>query len=120
MHFTDLKAWQKALLLVEDIYRISQKFPPDERFGLTSQIRRASASVVANIAEGFGRFTYDDKANRYTIARGECTEVQAFLYIARQLQFVDPKEIKPALILAEEVQKILSGLIHSCKKKSNS
>lgn len=80
--FTDLAAWQKAKELAQEVYFLTKEFPPDERFGMTAQIRKSSVSVLANIAEGFGRFTYPDKANRYVIARGELAETKSFLLVA--------------------------------------
>jgi four helix bundle protein len=80
--YKDLEVWQVAMDLVEEIYKLTSAFPKEEQYGLTSQVRRASTSIVANIAEGFGRFTFPDKAHTYTIVRGECTEVEAYLLVA--------------------------------------
>ncbi|MBI3331513.1 four helix bundle protein [Candidatus Peregrinibacteria bacterium] len=109
--FTELHAWQRGMDLVEEIYLITKKFHPDERFGLTAQIRKAANSVVANTAEGFGRSTSRDKANKYTIARGECTEVHAFVLIAIRLKFLPEQEASKAMSLSIETGKLLSGLI---------
>jgi four helix bundle protein len=95
--YTDLNAWKYSINLIEEIYRISSQFPKEEQYGLTSQIRRASNSIAANIAEGFGRYTYPDKANKYIIARGECVEVECFLRIALQLNFVPSEELQKSL-----------------------
>ena len=116
--FTDLQAWQKGLRLSKEVYKLSGKFPRSELFALTSQIRRASTSILANIAEGFGRYTYADKAHKYTIARGECSEVHAFLLIAQELNLIAPDEIGDAIELSKEVGRILSGLIASCRSQS--
>jgi len=113
--YTDLDAYQLSMDLVEEVYTLTRTFPPEELYGLTSQLRRAATSTVANIAEGFGRFTYDDKAHRYTIARGECTEVEAFLFIALRLKFTTTEKVKRALQLVKHVGRLLSGLIKSCK-----
>lgn len=117
-HFTDLTAWKVGLELVEEIYRLSKKFPKEEMFGLTSQIRRSSTSILANIAEGSGRFTFADKAARYTISRGECAETEAHLRIAIALHFLTSEEAQKGLSLIEREQKLLSGLITSCKQRS--
>ncbi|KKW36838.1 hypothetical protein A2454_04550 [Candidatus Peribacteria bacterium RIFOXYC2_FULL_55_14] len=116
--FTDLQAWQKGLQMTKEIYKLSGKFPRSELFALTSQIRRASTSILANIAEGFGRYTYADKAYKYTIARGECSEVYAFLLIALELGFISRNDTETALNLNGEVGRILSGLISSCRSQS--
>jgi four helix bundle protein len=118
--FLDLDATKSALDLVEEIYLLCKKLPKEEMYGLSSQIKRASSSVVANIAEGFGRYTYADKANRYTIARGECTEVVAHLHIAVRVGFFSIEEIQTGLYLADQTGKLLSGLISFCRKKGSS
>jgi four helix bundle protein len=117
--FLDLDATNSALDLVEEIYLLCKKFPKEEMYGLSAQIKRASSSVVANIAEGFGRYSYADKAHRYTIARGECTEVVAHLHIAVRVGFVSMEEIQKALILADQTGKLLSGLISFCRRQGS-
>ena len=72
---------------------------------------------MANLAEGAGRFTYADKANKYTIARGECYETYAFICIAVELRFITQAEAEESLELATEVARILSGLITACKEQ---
>jgi four helix bundle protein len=116
--FLDLDAWEVGLELVEAVYVLTKDFPSDERFGITSQLRRASTSILANIAEGFGRYTYADKAAKYVIARGECTEVEAFLYIILRLRFVDAVKIQKPLQCALRMEKLLSGLIRSSRQMS--
>jgi four helix bundle protein len=116
--FTDLEAWKVGIELLKEIYALSRKLPKDELFGLTSQMRRASASILANMAEGFGRYTYADKANKFTIARGECNELEAFLYSIVALKFVTEEETKVAHALVNHEEKLLSGLISSCRKRS--
>jgi four helix bundle protein len=118
--FTDLKAWQKGLELVEQIYRITQSFPRTELFGITSQLRRASSSILANIAEGHGRYTFDDKAHKYVIARGECSEVAAFIHISLRLKFITKIDAQLSLSLTDEIGRMLSGLIAACRRHSSS
>lgn len=117
--FLDLHAAQSAMQLVEEVYAICKKLPKEELFGLTQQLKNAAASVVANIAEGYGRFSYPDKANRYTIARGECTEVVARLLIAERVNLLERKDINRGLEIAETTGKLLSGLIASCRKRAS-
>ena len=114
--FTDLIAWKKGMELVQDVYRLSNSFPREELYALTAQLRKASTSILANTAEGFGRFTYADKANKYTIARGECAEVQAFMWIAASLGFIKQENAEEIVKKAQEVGRILSGLITACKR----
>ncbi|OGJ56457.1 hypothetical protein A3D88_03715 [Candidatus Peribacteria bacterium RIFCSPHIGHO2_02_FULL_52_16] len=113
--FEDLDAWKVAMDLVEEIYAITRTFPKEEVFGLTSQVRRASTSIVANIAEGFCRHTYADKANRYVIARGESGEVKTYLLVALRLKIVPSDQLKRAFELVERTGKLLSGLIKSTR-----
>ncbi|UPA22239.1 four helix bundle protein [Candidatus Peribacteria bacterium] len=114
--YRDLEAWKNGLDLIEEIYRLTEKFPRTELYEMTSQMRSASTSILANLAEGFGRFTYADKANKYTIARGECTEVEAFLYIAIRIKFAPQEHIQKALQIVERQRRLLSGLIESTKR----
>jgi four helix bundle protein len=86
--FEDLDVWQKGKLLTLKIYKISSHFPKDEVFGISSQVKRAALSVPANIAEGFGRFHYLDKAKFYLNARGSLYELKSHLLIARELGFI--------------------------------
>ena len=115
--FTDLKAWQVGMELVEEIYRITSNFPSDEKFGLTSQLRRAVTSIVANVAEGFGRYTFADKAHKYTISRGECAEVKAFLLIAIRVGYLDENQTQKSFDLVNQTGKLLSGLISASKSR---
>lgn len=80
--YEDLHAYQVSMDLIEEIYILTSTFPKEELYGITSQLKRSSTSIAANIAEGFGRFTYADKAHKYTISRGESLEVVVFLKIA--------------------------------------
>jgi len=114
--YKDLQAWKVGLSLVKEMYGLTKKLPKEELFGLVSQMRRCSVSVLANIAEGFGRFTFADKANKYTIARGECTEAEALILIILELSMVKAEETKSILSLIDREGKLLSGLIASCRQ----
>ena len=109
--FTDLDAWQKGMKLLKEVYRITDSFPKEEQYNLTSQMRRAAISVLTNTAEGFGRSTSPDKTHRYTIARGECTEVHALLIISVELGRITMEDAKSAIELTSDTGKLLSGLI---------
>lgn len=108
--FTDLNAWKESHKLVLMIYRETENFPKSEMFGLTNQIRRASVSVVSNIAEGFSRLTIRDKCHFYSMAHGSLTEVQSQLIIARDLNFLDKKVFDCIAVQTVVVAKLLSGL----------
>ncbi|MCF7844382.1 MAG: four helix bundle protein [Kiritimatiellales bacterium] len=116
--FTDLEAWKEAMNFVEEVYKITADFPKSEQYGITNQLRRASTSVVANIAEGFGRYSYAEKAQRYVIARGECSEVKAFLLVATRVKLISKEEIHHLLELNDKVGRLLSGLIQSSRNRS--
>lgn len=85
--YQQLIVWQKSMLLVSEIYRLTQGFPDNEKFGLTSQLRRAAVSVPSNIAEGSGRGSDKDFCRFLYQARGSLTEIETQLLIAQQLGF---------------------------------
>jgi four helix bundle protein len=91
-HFTDLEAWKSSHELTLEIYRITKSFPSGERFGIVDQLRRASSSMTANVAEGWGRFHYLDRINFYYQAGGSGCEVQNFLILSRDLGYLPPTE----------------------------
>jgi four helix bundle protein len=109
--FTKLEAWQRAMDLAERIHELTKSFPKTELYGLTDQMRRASLSVAANIAEGFGRYTYPDKLHKYVQARGELTEVMTFIHHSYRVQYMPVEKRDEFLALSYQVQKPLNGLI---------
>ena len=111
--YKDLIAWQKAVDMVEAVYKLTAKYPTDERFGLVSQSRRAAVSVPSNIAEGYGRRTKADYVRFLDIARGSANEVETQLLIAVRLGFVTESDAGEATALVLEVQRILKGLVSS-------
>ena len=86
--FKQMSVWQKAYCLLIRVYKITQKFPKEERFGLVSDMRRAANSAVHNIAEGFGRFERKDKTRFYKISRGSCYEIISQTLVAAALNFL--------------------------------
>ena len=108
--YRNLIAWQKAHELTLTVYRLTRDFPRDERFGLSAQLRRASASIATNIAEGSGRSTNADFARFLAIAAGSASEVQYQLELARDLGFSSTTAGK-AYALSHEVKRLLHGLI---------
>ncbi|OGF19544.1 hypothetical protein A3G56_01015 [Candidatus Falkowbacteria bacterium RIFCSPLOWO2_12_FULL_45_10] len=115
-NFYDLEVWKKGHSLVLDIYKLTQRFPKEELYGIISQIRRAASSITANIAEGFERFHFKDKIRFYYQARGSIAEVQNFLLLAKDLNFINLEECKILGEKANEVRKLLNGLIRSLEK----
>lgn len=117
-NFYDLDAWKKSHELVLGIYKITKEFPKDELYGIVSQLRRASSSVTANIAEGFARYHFKDKARFYHNARGSVAEVQNFLVLAKDLGYVKFGACKDLGLLANEAGKLINGLIRSLEKQN--
>jgi len=115
--FYDLDAWKKAHKFVLEVYNITRKFPKEELYGITSQLRRAAFSITANIAEGFSRYHYNDKIRFYHNARGSVSEIQNFLFLAKDLSFLIDKEFKYLFDFGEEINKLINGLIRSIEKQ---
>lgn len=108
--FEDLLVWQKAHNFVLGIYRLTRIFPKDETYGVISQLRRAAVSIPANIAEGFVKRGKADKSRFFNIAQGSLEEARYYLILARDLKYGD---VKPLLILLEEVSKLLEAYTRS-------
>ena len=110
MKYSELLVWQKAMALVEDVYRLTQQFPNEEKFGITSQIRRAAVSIRANIAEGHGRKYTNAYQNHLSIANGSLMELETLMQIASRLNMVNNESRILVLQLSEEIGKMLAGL----------
>ena len=104
--FKELIVWQKAQQFVLEMYRFTREFPTDERFGLSSQIRRAAVSVPANIAEGFPKRGSNDKVRFFNIAQGSLEEVHYYLILANDLGYGNSDKL---LSLYDEVGRLLNG-----------
>lgn len=115
--FKDLKAWQEAHQLVLEVYRITNKYPDEEKFGLTNQSRRASISISSNVAEGFGRLSSKDKYHFYTMAKTSLAEVQNQLIVARDLEYAPKKELKEVFDRSDVVGRLIKGLMRSVSKE---
>lgn len=114
--FYDLEVWKKAHQLVLDVYKLTSSFPPEEKYGITSQLQRAVTSITANIAEGHSRYHFRDRIKFYYNARGSISEVQNFLIIARDLEFISENVFSQIFPRFDEVRKMLNGLIdHNSK-----
>jgi four helix bundle protein len=111
-------AWQKGMELAALVYKVTQGFPVDERFGLTNQLRRAAVSIPSNIAEGKGRLTTGEFIQFLGIARGSTLEVQTQLELASMLGFGDTRELVEAESLALEELKILNASLATLRAKA--
>jgi len=116
--FEDLKVWQKAHELVLLVYKLTAKFPAEEKYGLSSQKRRAAVSVASNIVEGFKRRTVKDSLNFYNTADASLEELRYQSLVARDLGYILEIEYEQLIKLEEEVSKMLYSWIKS--QKSNS
>src|SRR5512138_558451 len=111
--FRDLEVWQESMRLVEDVYRITRGFPGDERFGLTSQIRKAAVSIPSNIAEGGRRKRRKAHLNHLDITLGSQGEVDVQLEIAHRLSYLSDVEYRRMDDRVSRVGRMLNGLIES-------
>lgn len=111
--FTDLLVWQKAHRFTLRVYHVTKIFPAEEKYGITSQLRRAAYSVPSNIVEGFRRPGLKDSIRFYTIADASLEEVKYFLLLSKDLQYISMENYNELLNNAEEVGKILTGWIKS-------
>lgn len=115
--FQQLDTWKKAHSLTLEIYHLTATFPRDERFGLVSQLRRAAASVPANIAEGFGRRSTKDFIRYLEIASGSLEETRYHLILARDLGYMKPAEFASMTCRCNETGKLLGVLIRSLQRR---
>lgn len=108
--FRDLKVWEKSHQLVLKIYNITKSFPPEEKFGLSSQIRRSAASIPTNIAEGFKRKSNKDFCHFLNMADSSLEETKYHLILAKDLNYIDKKDYDWLTESCEEIGKMLDGL----------
>lgn len=118
MHnYKELIVWQKARILVKDIYVLVANFPEDEKFGLSSQIKRTSVSIPSNIAEGAGRSSDKDFLRFLDIANGSAFELETQIQLALDLGFIRKKDLTNYLDNITEVQKLIYGFRSKLKMK---
>lgn len=113
--FRNLIVWQKAHQLVLQVYKYTKRFPKEETFGLTSQMRRASVSVAANIVEGFAKMSPRDKVRFMNISQGSLEECRYYTILAKDLGFGEDSELED---LADQTSRLLSKYVDSVKKDS--
>lgn len=115
--YRDLIVWQRSMALAEAVYRLTLAFPPDERFGLTSQARRSAVSIPANIAEGYGRGTRAAYASFVRIAQGSLKELETHLLLADRIGYFTVMDIELALAEADEIGRMLRALLNKLSPK---
>ena len=115
MDFKRLKVWQKAHDMTLFVYRVTATFPKDEMYGLTSQLRRSAASIGANIAEGCGRRSDGEMCRFLQIARGSASEMEYHVLLARDLHFLGEGDFQKLTRQADELQRMLTGLMQSVR-----
>lgn len=113
--FRELKVWQKAHELTLAVYEATASFPREERYGLTSQLRRASSSIGANLAEGCGRNGDAELARFCSIAMGSASELEYHLLLARDLALLPPEAYNDVAERTTEVKRMLAGLLQKLK-----
>lgn len=116
LRFEDMPVWQDSLDLAVLIYKITKSFPIEERFALTNQLHRASSSVSANIAEGFGRQTLKDRAHFYHIALGSLLETKNFIYLAQKLEYMKTDDADDIISKIDSVHKQITAILGYFKK----
>jgi four helix bundle protein len=108
--YRDLKVWQAAMRLAEEVYRLSARFPKHETYGLASQLQRSAVFLPSNIVEGHGRNSRKEFNHFLGIALGSLAELEMQLILAQHLDYLTEEEITPALQNADEIGKMLKGL----------
>ena len=116
--YRDLVVWQKGMALAADCYLKTRGFPRIEAFGMTSQIRRAAASIPANIAEGNGRENTGSYINSLRIAQGSLKELETHLMLANTVELMDKNNADELLAACDQVGRMLRALIRALQEKS--
>jgi four helix bundle protein len=115
--YRELKVWQSAMDLAECCYQATKGFPKDELFGMTNQIRRAAASIPANIAEGQGRQHTKEFLNFLGIVRGSLAELETHVLLSHRVGLLKESNTESILALADEIGRMLSGLRRSLERR---
>jgi four helix bundle protein len=115
--FRDLVVWQRSIDLAEEVYKVTRRFPREELFGMTSQVRKSTVSISSNIAEGSGRATTKDLLNFLSTARGSLRETESLLILSQRLRFLTQSQLKRAFELIQEIGKMLTSLRRKLKNR---
>ena len=112
-----LLAWQKAIHFVKEVYQLTKSLPEEEKFGITSQLRRATMSIPLNVAEGAARQSDIEFVRFLFISEGSSSEVDTLLEICRELGYFSEKKLEPFFIYNEKISALISGLRKSIERK---
>ena len=115
--YRELEVWKVAMDLAAECYRVTKTLPKDELFGMTSQIRRAAASIPANIAEGQGREHTKEFLNHLSIARGSLKELETHLLLCQRVGLLKEADLPPLMTLCDRISQMLSRLRQSLERK---
>lgn len=114
-----LNVWSDAVDLAQQIYKVTERFPSNEQFGIASQVRRTAVSIPSNIAEGAARQTKKEFLNFLHIAKGSLSELDTQLEIARRLEYLDQARWETLDERLERIDRMLSGLVRSLRSRNN-
>ena len=117
-NYKELKVWQKTYQLCLEIYRVTKKFPREEIYGLTSQIRRSAVSVPSNIAEGYGRKTKGEYIQSLYIAYGSNCELETQILLSGDLAYIEAQNFERLQREVEDIERMLKALIKSLGEKA--
>jgi len=118
-NFKELKVWEKAYQLCLDLYKATAEFPNEEKYGLSSQMRRSAISIPSNIAEGYGRKTIPDYVRCLYIAYGSTCELETQTLLSGDLSYLNKADQSSLLEKIKEVERMLMALIKSLENKKN-
>jgi len=111
--------WQAARELLKFTYKITSVFPPEEKFNLLKHMRECARNIPANIAEGFGRFHYQESMQFYRIARGSLMELKSDYYSALDIEYINKNDFETSISLIDKVGSLLNGFIRNTIKYKN-
>ena len=118
-NYTDLEVWKFARDLVKSVYLLTLDFPKEEKFGITSQIKRSVVSIPSNIAEAIGRQTDKDTIHFLYISRGSLYELETQIYLSNDLDYITDEQLESVLSEITSCKKLLNGFINYFKNKSH-
>jgi four helix bundle protein len=112
----DIIAWQEARILMQMVYEVTKDFPADEKYNLIKHMRECTRNIPGNIAEGFGRFHYQEAMQFYRIARGSLAELKSDMYCSFDCQYLNKETFQKLIDQNEKVGKLLNGFINSAQE----